>query len=264
MKKFISSCIKTYRKVWGCFWGRLSLKFPEGSVCNFLRKFLFMVEDPIRHDPSCFVRPGENVVFAGMWRAETLDAWARQIRAGANKDVKKDGQLIVIEASPKSCEILRFEAERRMLDNVRIINSGLWSEPKELIFQIKRMTDANIVKDTGTYKKSSGKDRNYDAIENPVEEIRINADTLDNLLRDLDIDKIDHIHITIGGSEVEAVKGMKKILSRKNFRLYCRSIRNYEESNEALSSVVKKLLEEGGMKCYSLDKAGQRIYAFFK
>jgi FkbM family methyltransferase len=196
----------------------------------------------------------------GMWRTETMEKWSRRL-IDHNSD--KTGKLIIFEGSPKNCEILDFEARRRNIKNVIIINKVLWSSRKELTFSIKRDTDANYIKESNVYSKL----RDLDAKDFTDEDITVQADTVDSILESLGIEHVDHVHMTIGGSEVEAIRGMQRLFAKKNVRLYCKSILSYKENDIPLYLGINEILAKQGMECHMINKgkgkAGKRIYGFF-
>ena len=203
-------------------------------------------------------------MFCGMWRAETLQSWSWQLCKGRRlKGVQGNGKLVVIEASPKNCEILSFEAQRRNLENVVVVNRALWSCSRKVTLAIKRETDANIVNESGAYSKK----RNLDDSKFSMGEVTVDASPLDAIIEELNLRRVDHVHMTIGGSEVEAVKGMRKMLVELKPRVYCKSITYYKSNNCGLYENVNSVLSEVGMEVHSLNKKGnqlgKRFYAFF-
>jgi 3-dehydroquinate dehydratase len=53
----------------------------------------------------------------------------------------------------------------------------------------------------------------------PKGSIKVDVDTIDNILKELKISKIDFLKMDIEGAEIEALKGAKETLKNKNIKL---------------------------------------------
>lgn len=199
-----------------------------------------------------FVRQGDQVIYVGMWRTETMERWSRAVGHRKGIGVAPDvGRLWIIEADPKNCEILAYEVQRRELANVRIINAALWSEETEIEFSRQRVTDRNFVLDANIV----GKQDLY-ADENMMETLRVKAYPLDRIIRDhhIPLDKVRHVHLTIGGSEVQAVLGAEELLKNGRLTFFIKSITSYRDSGKPLMEDLQEILDKSSIS-YTIRKS---------
>lgn len=122
-----------------------------------------------------------------------------------SKLVGPGGKVYAVEASPENVEYIKATIEANGLDNVEIINTGVWSSNTELTF--------SHVDGAGATSFCSNK-KDIKTIEsNPACKYRtINVSTLDDLISiDIDFMKMD-----IEGSELFALRGAQRFLSSGN------------------------------------------------
>lgn len=243
---------------------RLSFKTNNKYLYRTLRLLAFSFRSTHgQRDARLWARPGDVVLCCGMWRAESLESWVRTIAPINSKD-DNEGFVVVLEADPKNCEILAYEAERRNLSgNCMIINVALWSHKTTLTLQRRIISDANIIKEADAI----GRNPAMDLSASQRDEMEIQADSIDNILKENSIEKIDHVHMTIGASEVEALKGMSNLLKNKNLRLYVKSITSYRNGGVLFDDVIK-ITESAGMKNHIIHRTpegvGKEMYSYFK
>jgi FkbM family methyltransferase len=196
--------------------------------------------------PEQFVRQGDHVIYVGMWRTETMERWSRAIGRRAGIGVAPEiGRLWIVEADPKNCDILAYEAQRRELANVTIINAALWSEETEIEFSRQRVTDRNFVLDANI----AGKWDLY-AAENMMETLRVKAYPLDRIIKDnqIPLDKVRHVHLTIGGSEVQALLGAEELLKNGQLTFFIKSITSHRETGKPLMEDLREILDTSSVR----------------
>ncbi len=143
------------------------------------------------YDKDCSFRKGDVVVDAGA----RVGTFAAKISAA----VGDEGRIIAIEPEPHNYECLLKNIEANRLRNVTAIQKMLWSRTERRDLYLSRYLAAHSAY-LDEFYTSSG------------DAIRVEADCLDNILEALHIDAVDFIKMDIEGSEIEALKGMKKIL----------------------------------------------------
>lgn len=176
-------------------------------------------------------KPGEQFVDVG--------AYIGMGTVRISKEVGKDAGIIAIEADSDSSELLECNILRNNLSNVTIIRKGVWN--KECISDFhKAGAQANSL---------------IDGIVNSNEVLPIETTTIDAIIRKLDVGCIDIISITINGAEVEAVEGMKNVLTRSHkIRL---SIAGwYKRGNQRVCDIIAPILRELGLKVVVGQKGG--------
>jgi FkbM family methyltransferase len=133
-----------------------------------------------------------------------VDAGARigVFSAKISAAVGEQGKIIAIEPEPKNFACLQKNIEANHLKNVIPIQKMLWSGTQELHLYLSGNAAAHSAF--------------YDAFYGSTgESIRVEAETLDSILENLGIGSVDFVKMDIEGSEIEALKGMQKILASR-------------------------------------------------
>jgi FkbM family methyltransferase len=117
----------------------------------------------------------------------------------ASELVYPKGKVIAVEASPKNFEVLKLNISENHSENIIAIHKTIWSETTKINFTTtenqKNSIKGDIVKGNDITK--------------------VKATTVDNLLSNLSIEKVDFIRIQLNGAEYEALLGMREILKKK-------------------------------------------------
>lgn len=200
--------------------------------------------------PLVSVLEGETVVLGGCHRYDTLRSFYDA--------VGPEGRIVAIEANERNVEKLRerVAADRGMrAENVTLVAKGIWNEKRRLTFI------ANDGGHPGLDKIESPRlrDFSYDKVER-VQRFEIEVDTLDNILDELGVDKVDFVLLTINDAELLALDGVDRLIRRNpNVRFLVHSQSPYP------GEVVKKKLAEMGYTARSCPIGGsqlEKIYAY--
>lgn len=198
---------------------------------NAVRRY--MVKNGLGGMNPALISCGETLVHAGMWRAENMERWSK--RAG------KSGHAIIIEGDPKNFEILEFEKHRRRLSNVTLVHKAVWNEKGSVTFQSSPWSDFNKLQNSKTYSALED-DASFDHIE-------VEADTIDNILRDLNVQKVDHITLEVSGTELMTLEGMQDTVNNnKGLRLFVRSILLDDVTKTPMYLKVHEKMKSMGLK----------------
>jgi FkbM family methyltransferase len=130
-----------------------------------------------------------------------VDAGARigTFAAKLSAALGREGRIIAIEPEPRNYACLRKNIEANRLDNVTAIQKMLWSHRQRLDLYLSLNAAAH-----SAYR---------DAFYGPTgETVGVEAEDLDGILEALGVDSVDFIKMDIEGSEIEALKGMKRTL----------------------------------------------------
>jgi FkbM family methyltransferase len=151
--------------------------------------------------------------------------------------VGKDGRVVIIEPDQENSMRLKSYIEAREISNIIPIDRGAWDSKAKLGFLSNpRRPAASIVE--SLFDSEARKDRGDFA------EIEIEVDSLDNILGELGVDKIDLVSITTNGAEEKILSGMTKILPNTR---YISLIKN---------SQTGKYLRERGFRLVAEDDRG--------
>jgi FkbM family methyltransferase len=131
-----------------------------------------------------------------------VDAGARigTFAAKASPVVGEKGKVVAIEPEPRNFARLVKNIEANRFENVIAVQKMLWSQPQASTLYLSAYGAAHSAFCHEFYNSTG-------------ESIPVEADTLDNILRDLGIPAVNFIKMDIEGSEGEALKGMKKTLA---------------------------------------------------
>ncbi len=125
----------------------------------------------------------------------------------AAKIVGNEGKVIAIEPEKDNLAFLKRNIEANEIKNVLIVPKGLWGERglRKLYLNIDDNAAHTL---TGTQ---------FTNIEYASKFEDIEVDTLDNILKELRVSKVDFIKMDIEGAEIEALKGMKETLQNNDY-----------------------------------------------
>jgi len=144
------------------------------------------------------VKCGDTVLDVGACIGEFTIPFARK--------VGRKGIVIAIEPHPKNIVCLRRNIIANNLDNVWIVTKAV-SNCKKIskLYGGKTFEEHSLISNVVA--------RNASTIRSENEYIKIPVDTLDNIISNLGITKIDFMKMDIEGAEIEALEGAKRTLN---------------------------------------------------
>lgn len=175
---------------------QLFLCFPESSAKEKLRRIFIKLTNSAPDD--LVVRKGDTVVLVG---ATPGGEYLR-----VSKLVGEKGCVVAIEPETGNLEGLREEIKIKNLTNVTVVPKAAYSQKSELNLLVSdrpldhKIAIQDVVHDNDLRQGA------YISAE------RIEADTVDNILREIGIEHVDFVKIAVNGAEFEVLKGMEKTL----------------------------------------------------
>jgi len=132
-----------------------------------------------------------------------IDAGARigTFSVKASQIVGDQGLVVAIEPEPYNYSLLIQNITHNNIKNVVPIQKMVWSERKYVTLNLSIFSASHSAY-SDDYYNNNGRS------------IDVSADTLDNILFDIGIDKVSFIKMDIEGAEIEALKGMEEIMQR--------------------------------------------------
>lgn len=127
----------------------------------------------------------------------------------------KAGKIIAIEPEPKNLKFLSLNVRFHGYRNILIVNKAVWSSRGKLrLYTTTTATGHTLTPSVFSYvdKPLTGK------------VIKVEVDTLDNILAELGIEKVDVLLMNVEGAEVEALKGAEETLKKvRRVSIVCHS-----------------------------------------
>ena len=211
---------------------------------EFLKQICFIIEDikfrylrkrEIIQDSNYLIQPGDTVVEVG--------AYFGYYSMYLSGKVGTDGKVYAIELIPDSYEVLKKNLEANFRGIAHAINIGIDNRIGESNAYSGGRQISSLRKDVvAKYKQD------YDRV--PVK-----VSTMDNILNQYNLDRIDFMTIQINGTEIEALQGMQRsIQSVKNFAIAA----PYGKNGRDNVHLVSNILTENGFEV-SIDKT--MVYA---
>ncbi len=159
------------------------------------------------------IKPGDVIIDCGSGEGD--------FTLYAAKSAGPSGKVAAFEPDPAIYEELKSNVALNGLDNVVLINKGLWNKDTSLKFMTKKKVTRSIV-----FNDEAG-----EAIDIPVV-------ALDTELMGLGIHKVDFIKMDVEGAELETVMGARRTLA----------------GNRADLAIASYHILDGKKSCYKLEK----------
>lgn len=142
------------------------------------------------------------------------------------QQVGSAGSVVAIEPMPDNFRLLQKNKEANKLEQLVVVNKGVWDSPKELVFN-RRIGDG----------QSSSIELSYDNAERQT----IQAETLDRIFEKVNVQATDFMIIQLNGAEINALRGLDSF-KPKNLSIAAR----YDTEGEDAALAIKRILEERG------------------
>lgn len=163
----------------------------------------------------------------------------------AAKLVGDEGRVIAIEPELNNLRLLQRNIEANKLRNVVIIPKGVWSGRGKLRLNVSwNQTGHSFYQDDCYGTKGT----------NDFEEVEV--DSIDNILSELGIERVDFIKMDIEGAEIEALKGMNETLRDNNAKLAI-EVAHIVDGKSTDKVIVPQLKERG----FEVHTKGEIVYA---
>ena len=149
--------------------------------------------------------------------------------------LKGKGKVYAIEPEKRIFKMLQTNVKLNRLENVTCINKGAYSSKKELTFY--------VTANPGEMYSSIYKEREDSKVE------KIEVDTIDNIINELKISRVDLVKIDTEGAENDVIEGAKE--SIKKFKP---NIIIEVSSSDSLKRITKTLTAFGYDNPISIDE----------
>jgi len=211
--------------------GRWLLRWRGYTSALTRPQALIAGDPPFQQDTRYFgIEPGEVVLDVGACRGDFSIPAARR--------VGKKGRVIAVEPEPQNLLFLRKAAAG--LGNVRIVAKCAWRRAGRVRLNLSGSPGEHSVMRLGPQ---------------PVGSIEVEADTLDHMLEELRIKRVDFMKVDVEGAELEVLEGAREVLKRtRKVVVECHRLGRY-----LTWPFVRDLLEDAGFQTYVEDET---VYAW--
>jgi len=152
-----------------------------------------------------------------------------------SKEVGDQGRIISIEPAEDNLMCLKKNIELNKLRNVTVIQKGLWSKKDRLRFYLTSPGSHSLV----THKDSA------------IQITEIEVDTLDNILGELGVNRVNFIKMDIEGAEIQTLQGMEETLRNNDVKL---AIASYHKVNgQPTYKTIIPMMREMGFNSHFKD-----------
>jgi FkbM family methyltransferase len=121
--------------------------------------------------------------------------------------VGERGRVISFEPDPETCEMLEKNVEEFGLKNVTIVKKALWKEKTTLKFNAEGGLGGGLVATINRDKSMLN------------QQISIEATTMEEVMNDLNLQRIDFVKMDIEGAELEVLQSSTSLLARHKTHL---------------------------------------------
>lgn len=146
--------------------------------------------------------------------------------------VGAEGKVIAIEPNEENSRLLRANIQINGLRNVIVLQKGVWRTRGKLRLRVSETRGSHTLCTDSSDFRATGE----------FEEVEV--DTVDNILRELQIKNTSFIKMDIEGAELEALEGMNETLHMSGLRLAIAAYHR-REGVETHSTVSRRLNEMG-------------------
>lgn len=167
-------------------------------------------------------KPGETALDLGAYMGYGTVRMAKALGGG--------GRVVAVEADPENLRLLRKNIECNRLSNVSVIPKAIWDREDVLSFH-KSERQANSLVPEGIISSRNA--------------VSVETTTVDKIISDLGISEVNILSLTLNGAEVEAIRGMKKLLvNSKSIRISLAGW--YKRNGRMICDIVEPTLLQWG------------------
>ncbi len=192
--------------------GAKILDFEQDADNHYLTHYMLLRGVHAELHPFSYLKPGNHAVMVGFHDGfMTLGVSTLLITASL---VGHQGHVWAFDPDPRNVEAARTYIDENGIDNVTVVEKGVWSSSGSLEFTFyKDFSSSNTV--STLHQANAEAQRNIWSAERMAREsctAKADVDTLDSLIKAYVGHAPDFVNLTINGAEAEALKGANKLL----------------------------------------------------
>ena len=204
---------------------------PEGRFRHILRVLAIRAGTTL---PRCaLVNRGDCVLQVGTPSPETICHYLEMVGPA--------GKVIVVEPEENNFNRLAADSVIAQAQNATLLRRAAWSQRECLALTVSKSEVDHKVEVPDIVHDNDYVHDNY------VGTQMVQADTVDNMLDELGIERVDYAEIHVNGAELEVLRGMTKALPR-TARLHVKGHAIRKETGEPINQQISVLLKEKGFR----------------
>lgn len=219
------------------------IKVKGVSVANPLRIFPVQVSDRIRAalvrargtlPKTLRVRRGEVALLVGTPNPSTMVRFSNA--------VGPSGLVVIVEPAPENIRRLEEAYDRLPWTNVQLVPCAAWSELDHVTFSLAAHSGDHKIDVDGVEH-----DNDYRPENTYEETITVQAQPLDNIVEQQELDRVDYVEIMVNGAELEVLRGATSLLRKhRPIRLLVKGHARTEEG-KPLNEDICEFLDQFGI-----------------
>lgn len=166
--------------------------------------------------------------------------------------VGPSGLVIAVEPEERNFELLKHNVATNGLANVRLLKKGVWSKKQTLNFYLDAWPGLHSV-----FESVPGCSCGHG--ESLGRAVEIEVDTVDAILQELGVKKLNFLKMDIEGAEIEALKGAEKTLATPGIQLVVEA--GHVISGKQTYKTLVPWLQQLGFKIVTVDRDRQTVFA---
>lgn len=204
---------------------------PEGRMRHVLRGLA--LHAGLTLPRRALVNRGDCVLQVGTPSPETVRYYLEL--------VGPTGRVIVVE--PEEANFCRLAADPVIAaaPNATLLRRAAWSRQERLALTVSRSAVDHKVEVPGIVHDNDYVQDNYCGTQ------LVQADTVDNILDELAVPRVDYAEIHVNGAELEVLEGMHRALPR-TLRLHVKGHALLKDTGEPINRQISRVLRERGFR----------------
>ena len=178
------------------------------------------------------LQPGQIVVEVG--------AYIGYYAMRAAELVQPDGHVIAVEAVPENIKLIKENLRINRLNNVTVVEAAAWKEKSTLTFHWEGHQAGSLLPNIVRNKTK----------------LTVPANSIDNILNELNIFSVDFIRVQVNGVELDVLQGMHNTLEKKHPRVLVTA--PYLDNGDSSTNQVTSYLKLFG---YQVTQHGDNVFA---
>jgi FkbM family methyltransferase len=207
---------------------------PEGCVKDSLRLWVFRRSQSISW--SYLLNRGDVAMLVGTPFPDKIERMSHCVGSS--------GRVILIEPEKQNLERHYFHIARRGLKNVTIVPKAAFDQKGKAKFLIAPLPSDHRIVIPEIEHDNDYREANY-----YIDEVDMDVDTIDNIVRELSVRRLDFVEIAVNGAEMHILRGMEQMLPVTQ-RLYVKGHARHRHNKRPIHQDILPFLVVRGFRTW--------------